>query len=94
VFCSRASRCECRSTSGFAKRIGRSSYLRLMAWRVSPASSASRPIKSRDGCGTVQGAVATWRLRERPLRRRQVATAPCTVPEIAPLSRTRKHNLI
>jgi len=31
--------------------------------------------------GTVQGAVATWRLRERPLRRRQVATAPCTVPQ-------------
>jgi len=24
-------------------------------------------MRIRDGCGTVQGAVATWRLREQPL---------------------------
>ena len=30
--------------------------------------------------GTVQGAVATWRPRKSPPTRRQVATAPCTVP--------------
>jgi len=30
--------------------------------------------------GTVQGAVATWRHRKSLPTRRQVATAPCTVP--------------
>src|SRR5262245_19104115 len=30
--------------------------------------------------GTVQGAVATWRPRKSLRARRQVATAPCTVP--------------
>src|SRR5262245_65135791 len=30
--------------------------------------------------GTVQGAVATWRLVGADFRGRQVATAPCTVP--------------
>src|SRR5215510_7437670 len=30
--------------------------------------------------GTVQGAVATWRPRKSLPTRRQVATAPCTVP--------------
>jgi len=40
-----------------------------------------------DVFGKVQGAVATWRLCSGRFRRRQVATAPCTLPEIAPLSR-------
>ena len=51
-------------------------------------------MRVRDGCCTVQGAVATWRLRSGRSLRRQVATAPCTVPEIAPLSRTRNRKLI
>ncbi len=46
-----------------------------------PASLRLRLRESGAISGTVQGAVATWRLRERPLRRRQVATAPCTVPQ-------------
>src|SRR5262245_42340043 len=36
-------------------------------------------MRVRDGSGTVQGAVATWRLRSGRSRRRQVATAPCTM---------------
>jgi len=51
-------------------------------------------MRVRDGCDTVQGAVATWRLRNGRSRRRQVATAPCTVSVIAPFSRKRNRKLI
>jgi len=37
-------------------------------------------ILSELAVGTVQGAVATWRPRMTYFGRRQVATAPCTVP--------------
>jgi len=51
-------------------------------------------MRVRDGFGTAQGAVVTWRLRSGRSRSRQVATAPCTAPEIAPLSRKGNRKLI
>ncbi len=62
--------------------------------RIYPDNYGGLQMRVRDGCGTVQGAVATWRLRNGRSRRRQVATAPCTVPEIAPFSRKRNRKLI
>ena len=63
-----------------------------LRWGASSECSANYgglQMRVRDGSGTVQGAVATWRLRSGRYRRRQVATAPCTVPENAPFSRKR-----
>src|SRR5262245_120529 len=67
-----------------------------IARNLQPQREAQSGLQTRvrDGCGTVQGAVATWRLRSGRSRRRQVATAPCTVPEIAPLSCKRNRKLI
>src|SRR5262245_53616591 len=45
-----------------------------------PIAAFVRTLQYRWLIGTVQGAVATWRLVGNNFRGRQVATAPCTVP--------------